>query len=122
MRDHAELDGARARSGHAMVGPSPSLSVRVWRRLGFRPRHPEVPEHVDLGGVTLRASALPGWMLTHVDLHVSLGDRLRLLVSGRARVRVETRSEREPGDAHSWSSFEVRRPGRRGAGALGRED
>jgi hypothetical protein len=79
----------------------PTLSDRFWRFLGFRAHFPEPTEEM---------SAMKGWIRTDTAIRFSAADRLRLLVSGRALLRVEIATSEEPGDAVSVSSVEIRRP------------
>lgn len=83
----------------------PSLALRFWRWLGYRTRQPEID--TDMEGPTM-----PGWIMTDITVRLSFGDRIRLLISGAASIRVETRTSAEV-DAKSWSSFSVLPPGRR---------
>ena len=82
----------------------PTLLERMWRRLGYVGSYPDMPEEM--------AEGLPHWMMTQVKLRISLADRLRLLVSGRAILRVESRAEHDPGQVASASAFQVLPPSR----------
>ena len=55
----------------------------------------------------------PSWMETNTEVHLNWADRLRLLISGRCRVEVATRTSVVVGKAESRSVFCVLPPGRR---------
>jgi hypothetical protein len=82
----------------------PSLKQRFWFRLGYRAQWPEsIDDHP-------KAKGMPGWFSTKVFIGVSWGDRLRLLLSGRALVRLECRANVVVDDVISSSSFSVLAP------------
>jgi len=81
---------------------TPTLAERFWRALGYRCRG--VPEE------TPEMEGLRGWMMQTVVWRVSLLDRLRLLIGGRVRVRVLTKTDVEIGEALSVSTFELVSP------------
>jgi hypothetical protein len=56
----------------------PTLSDRFWRALGFRYHLGPDPEGTD---------TLPGWTCTEIGLDFGIADRLRLLLTGRLRLR-----------------------------------
>lgn len=57
----------------------PTWRELMWRRLGYRYHLGDEPDGFD---------AMNGWMCTDVRLDFSAADRLRLLVSGRLRMRL----------------------------------
>ena len=57
----------------------PTFAERAWRRLGFRYHLGDEPEGTE---------RLPGWMCTASGIHFDWADRLRLLISGRLRMRL----------------------------------
>ncbi len=80
----------------------PTKAERFWRWLGYRTRVPAFPED---------APELSGWIMSHIRVQISLADRLRILLSGNVKVRIETRTSARVDHAISASSFEVCRPG-----------
>jgi hypothetical protein len=76
----------------------PNRRERFWRAMGYRSKHPDLPEE---------AEKLPGWIATDIRVHISFMDRLRLLVSGKAMVRVRTATDAPVKTAISASTFEV---------------
>src|SRR5258708_6478688 len=58
----------------------PTLAERFWWRLGFCYHLGDEPADID-------GDALPGWMMTETHFSFSVADRLRLLLTGRLRVR-----------------------------------
>ncbi len=79
----------------------PRRAERFWRAMGYHGAYPELPEE---------AEKLLGWIATDVCIHLSFWDRVRLLMSGKALVRVRTRTDAEVKEAISGSSFEVLPP------------
>jgi hypothetical protein len=80
---------------------TPTIAERFWRAMGFRSHHPETSE---------TGEQLPFWIMTNVHLNVSILDRIRLLISGNAIVRVEVRTDVAVNKTESASSFEIERP------------
>jgi hypothetical protein len=56
----------------------PTLSERFWRKLGYRFHLGDEPEGVD---------TLPGWTCTEIGLNFGMADRLRLMLTGKLRLR-----------------------------------
>jgi hypothetical protein len=56
----------------------PTLAERVWRKLGYHYHLGEEPEGSD---------TLPGWHCTEIRLHFGFIDRLRLLTTGKLKLR-----------------------------------
>lgn len=92
---------AEETSGAFCVEYTPTFKERFWRALGYHSRVPEFPPE---------APQLNGWIMTNVEVHVDFADRLRLLVSGEAKIRIETRTSVPVDHAISASSFEVKAP------------
>ena len=69
----------KAHGGFAAIY-RPTLSERLWRAIGFRYHLGEEPPDLD-------GDALQGWMVTEAVFSFTLADRLRLLLTGRLRVR-----------------------------------
>lgn len=92
------------------VTGKPSLSRRLWWRLGFG-RH-------DFSSIDedLEAAKLPGWFRTDVMIYVSFMDRVRLLISGKATMQIENRSNVVVDTVISRSTFWVERPSLRCVG------
>jgi hypothetical protein len=80
---------------------TPTFAERFWRVMGYRSHRPEMSE---------TGEQLPFWIMTNVRLNVSFLDRIRLLISGKAIVRVEVRTDAAVARTESASSFEVERP------------
>jgi hypothetical protein len=57
---------------------APTLMWRVWRKLGYHFHFGEGPEG---------AEALIGWHCTEIGMDFSFVDRLRLLITGKLRLR-----------------------------------
>jgi hypothetical protein len=76
----------------------PNRRQRFWRAMGYHSAHPELPAE---------AEHMPGWVATNIRVHISLLDRLRLLVSGKAMVKVRTVTDVRFNHAISVSTFEV---------------
>lgn len=76
----------------------PTWRDHVRRALGFRSLVPNVDAKPE-------AKGMPGWFMTQVNIDISFADRVRFLVSGRARMLIEHRSQHAA----------VRRGERRGA-------
>ena len=57
----------------------PTLSERMWRKLGFRYHLGEEPEGFE---------KLEGWMCTRCCMDFSILDRLRLLLTGRLHIQL----------------------------------
>lgn len=64
----------------------PTLAQRVARFLGFKFHLGEEPSDTE---------ALPGWAQSKINLHISLADRVRLLVSGRLDLTVTHYANRQ---------------------------
>jgi citrate lyase synthetase len=84
----------------------PTLAERFWRWVGFRYVHAEMPAEAD---------ALPHWLVVETGFHFSFGDRLRLLLGGKLRIRTTTNTQHEAGQAISVSSFTFVPPWGRGS-------
>lgn len=69
------------------VVAKPNFSKRFWWALGYGMR--SLPPSVD---DIPEAHRMPGWFLTEVDIRFSMMDRLRLLLAGKARMRIENRA------------------------------
>lgn len=69
---------AEVQNGTAMIY-MPTLTERIWRKLGFRYHLGDEPPDADL---------LEGWMITDSGFNFGWADRLRLLVSGRLRISI----------------------------------
>lgn len=80
----------------------PTWLERFWRALGYRGAYPDAPAEWE--------EQYQHWMMTNVDVHVSIADRFRLLLSGHVLVRIETRSKHDPGAVASASAFQVLPP------------
>lgn len=57
----------------------PTRRERLWRWLGFRYHLGDTPDGAD---------DLPGWMCTETRMHLSVADRVRLLVTGRLHLKL----------------------------------
>ena len=79
-----------------------SLMDRVWSRLGFGHPHVEPPEELD------------GWaasyMVTGTVIVADWYDRIRFLVSGKAEVRIQTKTDVIVSRMQSASAFSVLPP------------
>ncbi len=93
----SEIPAAPAPNGFCMVY-TPNRRERFWRAMGYHSRHPDLPEE---------AEKLSGWVATDIRVHVSFWDRIRLLVSGKAMVRVRTATDAHVDHAISASTFEI---------------
>lgn len=95
--------------GAFAVMNKPTLLQRLWRRLGygfrfdealFDWRNQEPPEE----------GFVPGAMSTHVTIHVSWPDRLRLLLSGRCEIVSYMKTDTLVNRAATRSQFAVLPP------------
>lgn len=55
----------------------PTLADRFWRKLGYAYHLGDDPDDID---------QLPGWTRTDIGLDFGIGDRLRLLLTGKLRL------------------------------------
>ncbi len=78
----------------------PTKTERFWRWLGFRYQLLELPE-----------TELPGWMMTKTVIHFDLGDRVRLLLTGRLTIHTRHATDVQVDKCISAASFEIARPG-----------
>jgi len=62
----------------------PTWRDHARRLFGFRRNFPDVDANE-------KAAIMPGWFKTDVNVYLSFGDRVRVLVSGRMRVDIENR-------------------------------
>lgn len=109
----AELEGDHPiAAGIIARDPEPIASymehIPTWRDharrlLGFRRNFPDVDANE-------KAAIMPGWFRTVVNVHVSFGDRVRLLVSGRMRVDIENRCDVSVRDVVSASAVSIVSP------------
>jgi hypothetical protein len=76
----------------------PNRLERFWRAMGYHSAHPELPAE---------AENMPGWCATDIRVRISVADRIRLLISGKAMVRVRTATDVRFDHAISASTFEV---------------
>jgi hypothetical protein len=83
----------------------PTFMQRTWRRLGWRYQMVDLPE-------TPEVEHMPGWAMTRVLLDFSLGDRLRLLLTGRVRLDIRQKLSADVADIVSATSIEILPPGR----------
>lgn len=81
----------------------------IWRRLGFR--HPHVHVFDDVEGMA------PGACTTNVVVHMSWGDRLRLLISGRFGVQIRMQTDVTVSEAISKCDIGVLPPFEKGVPA-----
>lgn len=51
-----------------------------------------------------------GWMRTNINVHLSIADRLRLLIGGRLLIETTTYTEHQVPHAESFSSVNVLAP------------
>lgn len=79
----------------------PTFGQRLARRLGFRYVLAELPPE---------AEAMPGWMMTSVDVSLSLTDRLRLLVSGRLELDMRQATDALVDKCITATSFSIPAP------------
>ena len=91
--------------GH-YVTYTPSMAERFWRWAGFRHVHADLPPEAD---------SMPGWMVTENKLHFSFGDRLRLLVGGKLKLRTITATSVQVDTAISATSLTFLHPMGRGS-------
>jgi hypothetical protein len=94
-------------NGQAMVNRETWRS-RMWRRLGFNGSY-------DPGLIEFRYGEMDGFaessMMTEVVVHFTLGDRLRLLLTGELRVETSTRTDVEVRRSKSMSRVTIMSPG-----------
>ncbi len=83
----------------------PTFMRRAWRRLGWCYHLVDLPE-------TPEVERMPGWAMTHVRLEFSIGDRLRLLLTGRVRLDIRQKLSADVADIVSATSIEILPPGR----------
>ena len=85
-----------------------SLSARIWRALGFRMAYVHTPEEW--------SKESPDWAIggltTDTFISVSIADRLRILLTGKAMMQIKTRTDKEVVHAQSISDFAVMPLGR----------
>lgn len=87
-------------NGYAMTR-TPTLYERFIRWAGFRSTHNDMPQTAEL---------MPGWMMTHLHIDFCLSDRLRLLLTGRLRIRLEQRTSAVVDEAVSVASPRILAP------------
>lgn len=80
----------------------PSRTERFWRALGYCSHRPVMSEE---------GEKLPFWIMTNVNVNMSILDRIRLLISGKMIVRTETRTDVPVATTITASSVEIERPG-----------
>lgn len=88
------------RDGLRVAGPS--IGTRIWSWLGFRQ-----------GAISTR-EAPPGlehWIRIQIDTDVSIADRLRILVAGRARILFVMHCEKDFGEYRTSSTHVIPPPG-----------
>lgn len=83
----------------------PTFMQRAWRRLGWRYHMVDLPE-------TPEVERMPSWAMTRVRLQFSVGDRLRLLFTGRVRLDIRQKMSAVVADIVSATSIEILPPGR----------
>jgi hypothetical protein len=88
---------------------TPSANERFWRALGFRTQ--EGPP-LEAWNADSRED-LQGWAMTHVNVHLSGLDRLRLLLTGRLHLTVRHVSSKPIVDLRSTTDFRIGYPGER---------
>lgn len=76
----------------------PNRRERFWRAMGYHSNHPELPPEADV---------MLGWVATDIRVHLDIFDRMRLLVSGKAMIRIRTATDAKFDHAISVSTFEV---------------
>lgn len=81
---------------------TPPLITRMWRTLGYQHRIPEMSQD---------GERMPGWIMIRTVIHLSILDRVRLLVSGRCLIVTETRADVPVATAISASSASILYPG-----------
>lgn len=91
------MDDSNAR---AMVYKA-SWGERFWRWAGWHGQYPELPPEVD---------KWPGWAATTVRIQLSIGDRLRLLINGRMRLRLRHAADVQFNEMVMASSLELVSP------------
>lgn len=80
----------------------PTRVERLWRCLGFRYHLGEEPEGVE---------NMPGWFVTETRFHFTLADRLRLLISGRLRVRLTGHADAKVDTVKNRMDWRIYAPG-----------
>lgn len=80
----------------------PTMTERFWRALGFRYHLGEEPEGTE---------TLPGWMCTETHMHFGISDRLRLLLTGRLRIRLMQHLPVVCDFSRNRMDWEIERPG-----------
>lgn len=82
----------------------PTLSERIWRRLGFRYHLGDEPQDVD---------GLNGWMMSTVNFDFGLADRLRLLLTGRLRAKLVQHTTVQCAESKNRLDWQILAPGDR---------
>ncbi len=80
---------------------TPTFGQRTARALGFRYHMRELPPE---------AEGMPGWMMTRVDVSLNLGDRLRILVSGRVEFDLRQATDGPVDTCLTATSFRIPAP------------
>ena len=80
----------------------PTWAERLRRALGFRFHYGEEPEGGD---------NLPGWMCTEMRLDFSFLDRLRLLTTGRLRLRLMQHTSVQCDESRNRLDWQIKAPG-----------
>lgn len=96
-----DAPGSEAHRGYAMHHV-PTRMERLRRALGFRFHYGEEPENID---------DLPGWMCTEVGLNFGLLDRLRLMTTGRLRIRLIQHTPVQCAFSRNRLDWEIKAPG-----------
>lgn len=93
-------------NGYAMERKT-TLRERFWRKMGFHFHLGDEPDGTDAAGMV-------GWQKTHVNMDFSLGDRLRLLLTGRLRITVTQHTDApSPSIIKNRTDWEIGAPGER---------
>jgi hypothetical protein len=82
----------------------PTFKERFWKRLGFHYDQTEFPENDE-------EKSYKGWMLTYSYFEFSFRDRLRLLLTGRLKVKLRQLTDVEVIKCKSTVSFKILYPG-----------
>ncbi len=82
----------------------PTMRERFWRALGFR---------YHMGADPDGAEKMAGWMQTTAGFDFTIGDRLRLLLSGRLKVVLSIHTDSQVDHAISRVDYTIKYPGER---------
>ena len=87
---------------YAMIH-KPKLLERVWRRLGFRASRVDLPDGIEV--------THPGWMMTETRMQFSVGDRFRLLLTGKLHLTTRQATTQQVDEAVNATSHRILYPG-----------